>query len=160
VSTSACPASGNSPDAPTDRTQPPNRPDPPSAENKRGFGFHPLLAFVDHGTHGTGEPLTVMLRTGRAGANTAADHIKVTADALAQPPSPASGRFGREVLIRTDGAGGTHKFVQWLTDQQVAYSVGFGLCESTAAAVDDLPDAAWIPAIDATGTPRKPGSPN
>ena len=122
---------------------------------KRGFGFHPLLAFVDHGTHGTGEPLTVMLRTGRAGANTAADHIKVTADALAQLPSPASGRFGREVLIRTDGAGGTHKFVRWLTDQQVAYSVGFGLCESTAAAVDDLPDAAWIPAIDATGTPRK-----
>ena len=122
---------------------------------KRGFGFHPLLAFVDHGTHGTGEPITVMLRTGKAGANTADDHIKVTADALAQIPSPASGRFGREILIRTDGAGGTHKFVQWLTDQQVAYSVGFGLCESTAAAVDDLPDTAWIPAIDATGTPRK-----
>jgi len=113
------------------------------------------LAFVDHGAQGTGEPLTVMLRTGRAGANTAADHIRVTSDALAQLPSPASGRFGREILIRTDGAGGTHKFVQWLTDQQVAYSVGFGLCESTAAAVDDLPDTAWIPAIDATGTPRK-----
>ncbi len=66
-----------------------------------------------------------------------------------------AGRRGGSRLIRTDGAGGTHKFVQWLTDQQVAYSVGFGLCESTAAAVDDLPDTAWIPAIDATGTPRK-----
>ena len=122
---------------------------------KRGFGFHPLLAFADHGAQGTGESLTVMLRTGRAGANTAGDHIKVTADALAQLPSPASGRFGREILIRTDGAGGTHKFVQWLTDQHLAYSVGFGLCEPAAAAVDDLPDTAWIPAIDATGTPRK-----
>lgn len=100
---------------------------------KRGFGFHPLLAFVDHGAVGTGEPITVMLRTGKAGANTADDHIKVTADALTQTPFPASGRFGREIQIRTDGAGGTHKFVQWLTDQQVAYSVGFGLCESTAA---------------------------
>ncbi len=104
--------------------------------------------------HGTGEPLTVLLRTGRAGANTADDHIEVTADALAQLPSPASGRLGREILIRTDGAGGTHKFLRWLTDQHLAYSVGFGLCESTAAAVHDLPDAAWIPAIDTTGTPR------
>jgi len=81
-------------------------------------------SLVDHGTYGTGEPLTVMLRTGRAGANTAADHIEVTADALVQLPSAASGRFGRKVLIRTDGAGGTHKFAHWLTDQQVASSVG------------------------------------
>lgn len=122
---------------------------------KKGFGFHPLLAFVDHGAAGTGEPLTMLLREGRAGANTAADHIKVTADALAQLPSPASGRFGREVLVRADGAGGTHKFVQWLTNERLSYSVGFGLCESTAAAVDALPDAAWIPAVNAAGQPRK-----
>src|SRR6266540_3569930 len=25
---------------------------------KRGFGFHPLWAFADHGAEGTGEPLT------------------------------------------------------------------------------------------------------
>jgi hypothetical protein len=24
---------------------------------KKGFGFHPLLGFVDHGTGGTGEPV-------------------------------------------------------------------------------------------------------
>jgi hypothetical protein len=35
---------------------------------KRGFGFHPLLAFVDHGQTGTGEPLTMLLRTGNAAA--------------------------------------------------------------------------------------------
>jgi len=52
------------------------------------------LAFVDHGAGGTGEPLTVMLRTGKAGANTTDDHIKVSSDALAQISSTASGRFG------------------------------------------------------------------
>ena len=29
---------------------------------KRGCGFHPLWAFLDHGTEGTGEPLSVLLR--------------------------------------------------------------------------------------------------
>ena len=41
---------------------------------KRTFGFHPLLAFVDHGPAGTGEPLAALLRPGSANANTAADH--------------------------------------------------------------------------------------
>ena len=63
---------------------------------KRGFGFHPLCVFVDHGPEGTGEPLTVLLRKGNAGANTAADHIAVVADALRQlrPMLPA-GSVGR-----------------------------------------------------------------
>ena len=49
---------------------------------KCGFGFHPLLAFVDHGPDGTGEPLSFLLRPGNAGSNTAADHITVTRQAL------------------------------------------------------------------------------
>jgi hypothetical protein len=52
---------------------------------KRGFGFHPMLAFVDHGEGGTGEPLAAMLRPGKANANDAADQIAVL-DALAQLP--------------------------------------------------------------------------
>jgi len=51
---------------------------------KRGFGHHPLWAFVDHGPAGTGEPLAVLLRPGNAGSNTAADHITVLRDALRQ----------------------------------------------------------------------------
>ncbi|WP_040840855.1 IS1380 family transposase, partial [Nocardia brevicatena] len=31
---------------------------------KRGYGFHPLWAFIDHGGAGTGEPAAVMLRPG------------------------------------------------------------------------------------------------
>jgi len=38
---------------------------------KKGFGHHPLCAFVDHGRDGTGEPLAMLLRPGNAGSNTA-----------------------------------------------------------------------------------------
>ena len=38
-----------------------------SPNYKRGFGFHPMMAFVDHGHGGTGEPAAALLRTGRAG---------------------------------------------------------------------------------------------
>lgn len=80
---------------------------------KRGFGFHPLAAFVDHGPGGTGEPLSMLLRPGNAGSNTAADHIKVTKAALAQ--LPAGHRSGPKTLIRTDSAGGTHDYLNWLS---------------------------------------------
>ncbi len=95
---------------------------------KRGYGFHPLCAFVDHGADGTGEPLQVMLRPGNAGTNTAADHIAIVKAALAQLPGYRAGRRpGRKVLVRVDGAGSTHAFLNWLSGQRLAYSVGFGL---------------------------------
>jgi hypothetical protein len=53
---------------------------------KRGFGHHPLCSFLDHGAEGSGEPLSVMLRAGNAGSNTAADHITVARSALASCP--------------------------------------------------------------------------
>ena len=69
---------------------------------KRGYGFHPLTAFVDHGADGTGEPLAIQLRPGNAGSNTAVDHIEVTRQALRQLPGHRTGtRPGRKVLIRT-----------------------------------------------------------
>lgn len=75
---------------------------------KKGFGFHPLLAFADHGAGGTGEPLAELLRAGNAGANSAADHKQVLAAALAQLPFQPGYRIGRKVLVRTDSGGGTH----------------------------------------------------
>jgi len=117
---------------------------------KRGFGFHPLGSWVDHGPDGTGEPLSMMLRKGNAGSNTAVDHIQVTKDALRQLPfHRRGGRLGRKVLIRTDGGGGTHEFLRWLSSQGLSYSIGFGLSEDMAAKIDQLPDAAWTPAYDA-----------
>jgi len=64
---------------------------------KKGFGFHPLCAFADHGAVGTGEPLAIRLRPGNAGSNTAADHITVISAALRQLPGA---RAGKSVLVR------------------------------------------------------------
>jgi hypothetical protein len=118
---------------------------------KRGFGFHPLLAFLDHGAAGTGEPLSFLLRRGNAGSNTAADHVTVARAAFAQLPGHRPGRRpGKTVLVRTDGAGCTHAFVSWLTGQRVQYSLGFTLPSDFAeqVAVLDAADA-WSPALDA-----------
>lgn len=35
---------------------------------KRGYGFYPMCAFVDHGKHGTGETLAIGLRPARSSA--------------------------------------------------------------------------------------------
>ncbi len=125
---------------------------------KRGFGFHPLCAFVDHGAEGTGEPLTILLRRGNAGSNTVADHITVLRDALAQLPDPR--RPGKNVLIRVDGAGGTHGLIDWLTRRRLAYSVGFSLPGDLATiqkTLASVPASAWTPAYDSDGQVR-PGA--
>jgi hypothetical protein len=117
---------------------------------KRGFGFHPLCAFVDHGPTGTGEPLAILLRPGNAGSNTAADHITVVRQALAQLPGQRPGhRPGRKVLVRTDGAGGTKALIEWLTSRRLSYSVGFTLPVNTPDLLAKIPDSAWTSAYDA-----------
>lgn len=121
---------------------------------KRGFGFHPLCAFVDHGGHGTGEPVAMLLRPGNAGSNTAADHIAVVKDALAQLPSDPGYRVGRKVMIRTDGAGGTHALIEYLTKRHLGYSIGFSLTDAMAAKIAMIPKEVWTPAYDADGKVR------
>jgi hypothetical protein len=122
---------------------------------KRGFGFHPLWTFVDHGPAGSGEPLAVMLRAGNAGSNTATDHIAVARQALAQLPGHRPGaRPGRRVLIRTDGAGATHEFLNWLHRRRLSYSIGFGLPDDTPDLLTRIPAAVWTPAYDANDQVR------
>lgn len=121
---------------------------------KRGFGFHPLCAFVDHGEHGTGEPVAMLLRPGNAGSNTAADHVTVVKDALALLPSDPCYRVGRKILVRTDGAGGTHQFIEYLTKRRLSYSIGFGLTDAMAAKIALIPKDGWTPAYDADGKVR------
>ena len=117
---------------------------------KKGFGFHPLCVFVDHGATGTGEPLQIGLRPGNAGSNTAADHIAVVKAALRQLPGHQPGtRPGRKVLVRVDGAGSTHAFLDWLTGQRLSYSVGFGLPDTTPELLAKIPESVWTPALDA-----------
>jgi len=121
-----------------------------SATFKRGFGFHPLLAFVDHGPGGTGEPLAGLLRGGKATANDAADHITVVDGALAQLPSSERSA----VLVRADSGGGTKAFLHHLTDLGVQYSVGFYASAFIVEALARLPRQAWRAAVEADGRAR------
>ncbi|WP_172835225.1 transposase, partial [Mycobacterium gordonae] len=99
---------------------------------KKTYGHHPLLAFLDRPEIGGGEALAGLLRTGRAGSNTAADHISVLAQALASlparwrpdpdhrddPDKPA-------VLVRCDTAGATHDFATACRTAGVGFSFGY-----------------------------------
>ena len=126
------------------------------ATYKRGYGFHPLCAFVDHGSQGTGEPLSILLRPGNAGSDTAADHITVIKQALRQLPGHTPGtRPGRKVLIRTDNAGCTHAVLTWMHGQRLSYSVGFTLPEDTPDLLARIPEHVWAVAIDADAAIRK-----
>jgi hypothetical protein len=120
---------------------------------KKTFGFHPLAAFADHGAGAAGEALTVLLRPGNAGSNTASEHIEGTRLALAQLPR----RVRRRVLIRTDSGGGTHDFLAWLTrpSRRLHYSVGMTITEDMHQAILTLPDRVWEPAYDAGAQVRR-----
>jgi hypothetical protein len=122
-----------------------------AATFKRGFGFHPLLAFADHGPAGSGELLAGMLRPGSAGANTAADQIVVLDQALAQLPEAERGR----VLVRTDSGGGVKQFLHHITDLGLHYSVGFYGTPPIIDALARVPRQAWRSAIDGDGQPRE-----
>ena len=121
---------------------------------KRTFGHHPLLAFVDHGSEGGGEPVAGLLRPGNAGSNTASDHIETARLALAQ--LPAKYRRGRRTLIRTDSGGGTHAFVAWLAQRGrwLSYSVGMTITDAIHAAVLKIPQQAWTAAVEPGGEIR------
>jgi hypothetical protein len=120
---------------------------------KKTFGCHPLTAWCDN----TGESLVIRLRPGRAGSNTAPDHIEVLTEAIPQIPAP----HRRRMLITCDGAGSTHALVEHITtlntrpDLQVHYSVGFDFDDRIRAVLTKLPATAWAPALDAAGNPRQ-----
>lgn len=118
---------------------------------KRGFGFHPMLAFVDHGAGGSGEPLAGLLRPGKANANDAADQITVLDAALAQLPEPVRSR----VLVRGDTGSGVQGFVWHIHNLGLEYSVGVYGRQPVLDALAVLPKQAWKKALDADGRPRE-----
>lgn len=124
-----------------------------AATFKKGFGFHPLMAFADHGANGTGEALEILLRPGNAGSSKASYHIAVDKAALTQLPDQ-NPRPGRSVLVRADGAGGTKDFTKWLAGRRVAYSVGFALPMDTAELYHQVPEWVWVPALNSDGQAR------
>jgi Transposase DDE domain group 1 len=118
---------------------------------KRGFGFHPMLAFVDHGTGGTGEPLAAMLRPGRANASDAADQIAVLDAALAQLPQQVRSR----VLVRGDTGSGVKEFLWHIHQLGLSYSVGVYGRQPVLDALAALPRQAWRQAREPDGSIRE-----
>ena len=115
---------------------------------KRGFGHHPLLAFLD----ATGEALAGILRPGNAGSNTTADHVELLAMALDQlPVDPAT----VEVVARADSAALTHGFVDACREAHVRFSIGHDLTEPIRTACLQVPPRRWRPAITADGSDER-----
>ncbi|MFD9607331.1 IS1380 family transposase [Streptomyces sp. NPDC059970] len=120
---------------------------------KGGFGFHPLVCFLAN----TGEGMSGRLRPGNAGANTAADHIAVLDDALAQIPD--AHRHGTDILVRTDSAGSAKAFlahIRVLRERglNMRFSVGYAVTEPVRRAIRSLPEHLWHPALDQDGSLR------
>lgn len=115
---------------------------------KGGFGFHPLLCYLDE----TGEPLAGLLRPGNAGANTAADHFEVLQLALEQLPAAD---LDREILVRTDIGGRTHAFTRDCREAGIRFSVGYEVDERVREAILKTPESAWRSANDAEGEVRE-----
>jgi len=72
----------------------------PTPTFKGGFGYHLLAVWCVN----TQEMLAVTLRPGNAGSDTAADHITVLTQAVAQVPAA----YRKHMLVRADGAGSSH----------------------------------------------------
>lgn len=118
---------------------------------KRGFGHHPLLAFLD----ATGEALAGILRPGNAASNTAADHVELLTMALAQlPVDPAT----VDVVARADSAALTHGFVDACRAAHVRFSIGFDLTAPVRAACLAVPKRRWVPAVTADGYDEREGA--
>jgi len=118
---------------------------------KHGYGFHPLMSYADE----TREALGGLLRAGNAGSNTVADHRTVLDRALEQ--IPAKHIEDLQILVRADTAGATHGLTDYCREHNMRFSVGYELTEQVRSAILQIPEDAWVSALDQDGSERKNG---
>jgi hypothetical protein len=115
---------------------------------KRGFGFYPLMAYLD----ATGEALAGMLRQGNAGSGTAEDHILVLEAALRQlPVDPHTD----EVIVRTDAGGTSHALAAACRERGIRFVGGRPLRTEVAKTITTISENRWMRAITADGTDER-----
>nr|WP_246486380.1 IS1380 family transposase [Kribbella qitaiheensis] len=126
---------------------------------KKGFGFHPLLCYLDRPDISGGEALAGLLRPGNAGSNTAADHVAVLDLAITALPAHAQpgAADGPKVMASADSAGATHVFAAALRARGIGFSLGFAIDHNLQQAILATPKHAWTEAYNADGQPR-PGA--
>lgn len=112
---------------------------------KGGFGFNPLIATCRR------EVLAGVLRPGNAGANNAADHLRVLELALEQLPESA---LDGEILARSDSAGASHDFASACRETRIQFSLGYAINSTVREQILALDDAAWMPAVNHDGELR------
>jgi len=128
-----------------------------------GFGFHPVFCFAD----ATGDALSGMLRSGNATANDTADLLAVVDDAVAQlPAAVAAGHqpsdhpdlVERQVVVRSDSAGGTHTFTAGLRRRNIGFQVVARSQTAVAAAITTANEdpRRWETAVNQDGSVIKP----
>ena len=126
---------------------------------KGTYGHHPLLAICPD----TDEVLAGRLRPGNAGANNAADHVNVLADAIAQlPPAWRTGHHPgddptaveKRLLCRADAAGASHWFAEECVERNIEFSLGYQIDDRVRDGVMSVPTGCWHRAVNADGSCR------
>ena len=118
---------------------------------KGGVGFVPNLATCDN----VDDILVIDPRPGNATSNDAADNIAALTAAIAAIP----GSYRRNVLVRLDGAGFSHKLLEHIATgggvkgRSWEFSVGWACTDREIDAIDATPKTVWQPGIDQDGTP-------
>ena len=115
---------------------------------KSGFGFHPLGNWCAN----TDESLAMELRPGNAGSNTASDHVSGLSAALAQVPAG----YRRNVIVRLDGAGASHDFIEHMTKLgtpggKLLFTCGWTITETDEDDIRKIPEEAWKPGVTQHG---------
>ena len=62
-----------------------------------------------------------------------------------------------EILVRADSAGATHGLIDYCREGNMRFSVGYELTEQVRTAILEIPEDAWIPALDQDGSERTNG---
>jgi hypothetical protein len=112
-----------------------------------------MLCYLDT----TREALAGILRPGNAAPFNAADHVALLDLALDQLPVKSDQEDpenGVAMLVRTDSAGASHLFVEALRHRGIEFSLGFQMNEDIRLAICDLPESAWMEALDGDLEPR------
>ncbi len=115
---------------------------------KRGFGFHPLLCYLEESE----DALAGQVRPGNATANNNADNIEVLRLALQQLPES---KRQRESLVRADSGCATHAFVEKVREYGLKFSIGLDLYGSVRQAILNMEAGAWVPALTQAGEERE-----
>jgi hypothetical protein len=126
---------------------------------KGGFGFHPMLCFIEPAGLAVG-----MLRPGNATANNIGDQLAVVDQAIAalpdvwragHQPGDAPETVERVLRVRADTAAGGRTMMAGLAARNVVFSVGMRVTADACAAIRDIPDEVWVDARNADGSIRE-----